>query len=130
MLAEVPLFASLSGRHLRRVAGLARMRRFHDGAVMMRSGDTGDTMYVLLDGRATVRIRGRGEVELGVGSFVGELSLLDDGPRSATVVAKGPVLALTIGRGAFRKLLRAEPAIAVAVAEELARRLRTAHTIV
>ena len=130
MLAEVPLFASLSGRHLRRVAGLARIRRFHDGAVMMRSGDTGDTMYVLLDGRATVRIRGRGEVELGVGSFVGELSLLDDGPRSRTVVAKGPVLALTIGRGAFRKLLRAEPAIAVAVAEELARRLRTAHTIV
>jgi CRP-like cAMP-binding protein len=129
VLAEVPLFASLSGRHLRRVAGLARIRRFHDGAVMVRAGDTGDAMYVLLDGRASVRIRGRGTVELGMGSFVGELSLLDDGPRSATVVADGPVVALTIGGAGFRKLLRSEPTIAIAIAEELARRLRTAQTI-
>jgi CRP/FNR family transcriptional regulator, cyclic AMP receptor protein len=129
VLAEVPLFASLSTRQLRHVAGLAKIRRFHDGAVMMRAGDTGDAMYVLLDGRATVRVsRGRG-VGIEMGAFVGELALLDDGPRTATVVADGPVVALSVSRASFRKLLRSEPPIAVAIAEELARRLRTAHTI-
>jgi CRP/FNR family transcriptional regulator, cyclic AMP receptor protein len=129
VLAEVPLFASLSTRQLRHVAGLAKIRRFHDGAVMMRAGDAGDAMYVLLDGRATVRVsRGRG-VGIEMGAFVGELALLDDGPRTATVVADGPVVALSVSRASFRKLLRSEPPIAVAIAEELARRLRTAHTI-
>ena len=129
VLAEVPLFASLSARHLRHVAGVARIRRFHDGAVLMRAGDAGDAMYVLLDGRATVRVPRRGEIGLEMGAFVGELSLLDDGPRTATVIADGPVIALTVGRAAFRKLLRSEPSIAVAIAEELARRLRTARAI-
>ena len=129
VLAEVPLFASLSARNLRHVAGLARIRRFHDGAVLMRAGDAGDTMYVLLDGRATVKVPRRGEVTLELGAFVGELALLDDGPRTATVVARGPVIALSISRSGFRKLLRSEPSIAVAIAEELARRLRTAQTV-
>jgi CRP/FNR family cyclic AMP-dependent transcriptional regulator len=129
VLAEVPLLASLNSRHLRHVAGLAKIRRFHDGAVMMRTGDSGDAMYVLLDGRAGVQVsRGR-TVGIEMGAFVGELALLDDGPRTATVVADGPVIALSITRTAFRKLLRSEPSIAVAIAEELARRLRTAHTI-
>ena len=129
VLAEVPLFASLSKRHLRHVAGLAKIRRFHDGAAMMRTGDAGDAMYVLLDGRATVRPRRGGAVKLEMGAFVGELALLDDGPRTATVVADGPVVALSIGRARFGELLRSEPAIAVAIAEELARRLRAANTI-
>jgi CRP-like cAMP-binding protein len=129
VLAEVPLFACLNTSHLRHVAGLAKIRRFHDGAALMRAGDPGDAMYVLLDGRATVRVPRGGAVGLEMGSFVGELALLDDGPRTATVVADGPVVALSIARTGFRKLLRAEPSIAVAIAEELARRLRTAHTI-
>jgi CRP-like cAMP-binding protein len=129
VLAEVPLFASLSARHLRHVAGLAKIRRFHDGASLMRAGDAGDAMYVLLDGHATVRVPRAGAIGLEMGAFVGELALLDDGPRTATVVADGPVVALSITRAGFRKLLRTEPSIAVAIAEELARRLRTAHTI-
>jgi CRP-like cAMP-binding protein len=129
VLAEVPLFASLSTRHVRHVAALAKIRRFHDGAVMMRAGDAGDAMYVLLDGRASVRVsRGRA-VGIEMGAFVGELALLDSGPRTATVIADGPVVALSVTRTAFRKLLRSEPSIAIAIAEELARRQRTAHTI-
>jgi CRP-like cAMP-binding protein len=60
---------------------------------------------------------------------VGELALLDDGPRSATVLAEGDVLALTITRARFRKLLQAEPSIAIGVAEELARRLRSVQAV-
>jgi CRP-like cAMP-binding protein len=129
VLAEVPLFASLSRRHLRHVASLAKIRRFHDGAALMRAGDAGDAMYVLLDGRASVRVPRGGAVRLEMGAFVGELALLDDGPRTATVVADGPVVALSVARASFRKLLRSEPSIGLAIAEELARRLRTARTV-
>ena len=129
VLADVPLFASLSTRHLRHVARLAKIRRFHDGAVMMRAGDPGDAMYVVLDGRATVKVPRRGELALGIGAFVGELALLDDGPRTATVVADGTVIALSVSRASFRKLLRSEPSIAATIAEELARRLRNTQTI-
>jgi CRP-like cAMP-binding protein len=129
VLAEVPLFSSLNKRHLRHVAGVARIRRFHDGAALMKTGDAGDALYVLLDGRAVVRAPRGSEIALEMGAFVGELALLDDGPRTATVVADGPVIALTVSRAAFRKLLRSEPSIAVAIAEELARRLRAAHTV-
>jgi CRP-like cAMP-binding protein len=62
-----------------------------------------------------------------MGSFFGEMALLDGGPRSATVVAKGPVVSLTISRSGFQKLLRKEPAISAALLKELATRLRTAE---
>jgi CRP/FNR family transcriptional regulator, cyclic AMP receptor protein len=127
VLAEVPLFASLNGRHRRKVAEAARIRRFHDGMVLMRAGEQGDALHVILDGEVLVRRRGQPALRLGIGSFVGELALLDNGPRTATVTANGPVIALTITRARFRKLLVSEPTMTVAIAEELASRLRTAQ---
>ena len=96
---------------------------------LVEAGKPGDALYVLLDGEVSVRPPGRRALTLGIGSFIGELALLDGGPRTATVVAKGPVVTLTITGTRFRKLLQSEPSIAVAVAEELARRLRTAHAL-
>lgn len=129
MLAGVPLFAGLSARHLRHVADLAKIRRFHEGATIIRAGEPGSAMYVLLDGQVAVHPEGRKSVMLGWGSFVGELALLDDGPRTATVIAAEPVIALTITRPAFEKLLRKEPSIAVVIAQELAQRLRAAQSV-
>jgi CRP-like cAMP-binding protein len=63
---------------------------------------------------------------VGVGGFFGEMSLLDGGPRSATVLARGPVACFALGRREFTKLLRAEPAMAIAMLQELAGRLRSA----
>jgi CRP-like cAMP-binding protein len=125
VLAEVPLFAGLNVRHRRKVAGAAQIRRFHHGTAMVRKDQPGDALYVLLDGEVEVRSPVRKTVTLGAGSFVGELALLDSGPRSATVVTSGEVLALTITRARFRKLLASEPRLGIAVAEELARRLRS-----
>ncbi|MGH2933770.1 MAG: cyclic nucleotide-binding domain-containing protein [Gaiellaceae bacterium] len=127
VLAEVPLFAGLSGRQRRKVSEAARLRRFADGAPFVQAGEPGEALFVLLDGQVSVRQPGRQALTLGMGSIIGELALLDGGPRSATVVAKGPVVALTVTARQFRKLLRSEPSIAVAVAEELARRLRAAQ---
>jgi CRP-like cAMP-binding protein len=126
-LAEVPLFEGLSKRHLRRVAKLARIRRFASGSPMVRAGDSGRSFYVLLDGAAKVVRPGARSRRLGTGEYFGEMALIDDAPRSADVVADGEVLALTIDRPGFTKLLRAEPALAQALLRTLAARLRAAE---
>jgi CRP-like cAMP-binding protein len=127
VLADVPLFANLNRRHLRKVASQGRIRRIHEGAAIVRAGEPGDVLYVVLDGEVSVRRRGLAAISLGLGSFFGELALLNDAPRTATVVAVTPVLCLTIGRSRFLKLLHSEPAIAVAVLQEVARRLQAAQ---
>ena len=127
VLAEVPLFEGLSKRHLRRIAKLARLRRFAPGSTMVRTGEPGRSFYVLLDGTAkVVRVKGRPR-RLARGEYFGEMALLDDGPRSAAVVADGEVLALTIDRSGFTKLVRSEPALAQALLRTLAARLRAAE---
>jgi len=124
VLQQVPLFASLSRRQLRRVAGCARTRRFEDGAAIVRAGQTGTTFYVLLEGEAVVATpRGRG-VRLHAGDYFGEMALLDGAPRSADVRAAGDVVALEIGRTAFGRLLKQEPPIALALLRTLAERVR------
>ena len=128
VLAEVPLFAGLGERQRRKVASLAGIRRFADGAPLARHGEPGDALYVVLDGTVSVRRRGRPTRTLGIGSIVGELALLDGGPRTASVVAEGEVVTLTVPASRFRTLLRSEPAIAIGIAEELARRLRAADS--
>jgi CRP-like cAMP-binding protein len=127
VLATVPLFAGLSRRHLNKVAGAGRIARFHHQTAIVRAGEPGDTLYVVLDGEVSVRRPAAPELTLGMGSFFGEIALLDGGLRSATVVARGPVVCLAISHTRFAKVLRAEPAIAIAMLKELAARLRTAQ---
>jgi CRP-like cAMP-binding protein len=127
VLADVPLFRNLSRRHLKRVASLARMRRYGPGTSIVRAGDAGSALFVLLDGTArVVTPRGRAR-RLGSGDFFGEMALLDDSPRSADVVADSEVLTMTISRSAFGKLLRSEPALSHELLRTLAARLRTAE---
>jgi CRP-like cAMP-binding protein len=130
VLAEVPLFAGLSRRQLKKVAALGRLRRFHDGMSIVRVNEPGDAFYVVLDGEVSVRRRGLTSLDLGIGSFFGEIALLDGGTRTATVVASGEVLCLSITRARLVKLLRAEPAIGVVLLQELATRLRAAQATV
>jgi CRP-like cAMP-binding protein len=92
----------------------------------MHEGRPGDAVYVVLDGEVSVRRTDQRPLTCGVGSVVGELALLDGGPRTATVVANGEVVTVALSRARFRKLLTSEPQVAVAIAEELARRLRSA----
>jgi CRP-like cAMP-binding protein len=129
-LADVQLFYGLPKRHLRRIAKLARVRRFTPGSVLVRAGDPGKSFYVLLDGNARVIRAGGRSRRLGPGDYFGEMALLDDGPRSADVVADSDLLALTIERPGFVKLLRAEPALAHALLRTLAARLRAAESSV
>jgi CRP-like cAMP-binding protein len=127
-LSAVPLFAALSTRQRRKVADTARIRRFTDGTPLVVGGHAASELFVILEGQVAVDIPGRAPIKVIAGNFVGELALLDGGLRSASVVADGPVVTLAVTGRRFRKLLQAEPSIAIGVAEELARRLRAVHT--
>lgn len=123
MLAEIPLFATLSRRHLGKIAHVATTKRYAPGSALVRAGDQANAFYVILDGRARVETP-HGGVDLQIGDFFGEMALIDGEPRSATVVAVGEVYVLAITRTKFLKVLESEPKIALAIMATLSRRLR------
>jgi CRP-like cAMP-binding protein len=123
MLAEIPLFASLSRRQLGKIADAASAKRYAPHSVLVLKGKPAEAFYVVLDGRVRVAAQGR-KVELGSGDFFGEMALIDGEPRSASVVAIAEVYALTIPRAKFLKVLESEPKIALAIMATLTRRLR------
>jgi CRP-like cAMP-binding protein len=123
-LTEAPLFANLSKRHLRSIARVTGVREYKKGASVIREGDPGSAFYVLLDGRAKIVRGGRTVTHLSAGDFFGEISLLDAGPRTASVLAESPVRCLTLDRNDFAKILASEPVLATRVMRELAARLR------
>jgi len=123
-LSGVPLFSGLSRRHLRRVAALSEEEAFDEGTKLAEEGKSGDDFYVILEGEAKV-LRGNKRIaRLLPGDFFGEIALIDGGPRTATVVAETPIIALTIDRKRFRKLLEDEPSVVTKMLEEVASRLR------
>ena len=126
VLADVPLFSGLSKRHLGKVAALGMERRIAPGTAIVRAGAPGDAFFVILDGTATVRVPGKRTRRLHAGEFFGELALLDNQPRTATVEADGEMLVMWVSRRAFQKLLKQEPKVAVEMLHTLAQRLRTA----
>jgi len=123
-LVDVPLFATLSKRQLRHIAGLSEEQQFEENTSLAEEGKPGDTFYVLLEGEAKVVRGGRRMDRLIPGDFFGEIALIDGGPRTASVVTTTPVTTLTITRSRFRKMLDEDSTIVLAMLEELAKRLR------
>jgi CRP-like cAMP-binding protein len=123
-LSTVPLFDGLSKRHRRRLAGDADVVPFGPGRSIVREGEAGEAMFVVLSGSARVERRSRKLATLMPGDFFGELSALDGGPRTATVVTETPVEVLRIFRRTLHRLIEEEPALAMGLLEGIARRLR------
>ncbi|HEX5468918.1 MAG TPA: cyclic nucleotide-binding domain-containing protein [Gaiellaceae bacterium] len=124
VLRDVPLFAPLSKRHVKRIANLGRPQRFAAGARIVRKGQRAESFYVILDGEATVSL-GSGKARvLRAGDFLGELALFDGKPRSATVTAKTPLLTMRIARRPFLKLVGSDSELALGLLKALSERLR------
>jgi serine/threonine protein phosphatase PrpC len=113
VLAKMPIFARLSERELLRVMQAVEVRTYEDKGVVIREGDRGDELFIVLTGNVRVS---RGEQQLtllGPGEHVGEMALIRSVPRSATVTAEGPAELIAIRRQDFFEILRKEHELAV-----------------
>jgi CRP/FNR family cyclic AMP-dependent transcriptional regulator len=123
-LSKAALFSELPKRHLRSVGRVAWVREFPEGARIVKEGSLDSAFFVILEGRARVVRDDRTIARLRPGDFFGEISLLDRGPRTATVVADSSLRCLTLAGQDFRQIMEREPTLAVNIAAGLARRLR------
>ncbi len=122
-MKRVPLFSQLSKRELAEVAGIADEIDFREGKELTREGQRGREFFILLEGGADVRKGNRKVNDLSDGDFFGEIALLTNAPRTATVTTTSPVHALVVTDRSFKRLLERSPQILVKVLQALAERL-------
>jgi CRP-like cAMP-binding protein len=123
LIAAVPLFAGCSKAELGEVAAISDELDLPEGATLIREDERGREFLIVIDGTVEVTQKGRKLNELGAGSWVGEIALIADVPRTATVVATSPVRLLVITDRAFQQLIRKTPSIAAKVLQSLGERL-------
>jgi CRP-like cAMP-binding protein len=124
LLGGVDLFQGLSKKELRAIAAMAKEMQFDEGQRVVTEGEEGGRFHLILDGKAKVTVGGRTKNALGPGDYFGEISLIDGGPRSATVTAETPLRTLALAEWNFRPLLKEMPTIAPKLLVEMCRRLR------
>jgi CRP-like cAMP-binding protein len=123
-LSQVPMFAACNQRELRKIASVADQIEVPKGEILMTEGTPGREFFLILDGTAKVTLRGKKLAELGPGEFLGEMALLDQGPRSATAVAQAPMTVLVIQARDFSSLLEEIPVVTKKIMRGMAGRLR------
>lgn len=127
LLGEVQLFEGCSRRQLRSIARIVRIFDVSAGVVLTRAGEPGDEFFLIIDGTARAEVSADKHVPLRPGEFFGEMSLLDGGPRSATVVADTAVRLLVISRRHFSVLLKEVSALTQTLLVTLSKRVRQAE---
>ena len=115
LLKKVPLFAECSKAELRELAMTADEIDLRDGHVLTREGRPGREFFVLVEGTARVTRKSKTIANLGAGDWFGEIALLTDAPRTATVTATSPVDVLVITDRRFRRVVETMPTIALKV---------------
>lgn len=127
-LRNVPLFAALEERELERLAERFQGRSFHEGQVIVEEGATGTSFFVIVEGNADVSVGGERKASLGPGDHFGEMAIVDDGVRSASVTAATDVETCFLTPWEFRPFVEENPRVLWALMQSLARRLRTAQS--
>jgi CRP-like cAMP-binding protein len=122
-LREVPLFRDLPKRALSQLAGHADEAEVEAGTVLCSEGEFGSEFFVVLDGEAEVTKRGEHVAVLGPGSFFGEIAIVAQTQRTATVAATSPLRFLVLTKQSFWTLLEEQPDVQRIVLETLAKRL-------
>jgi len=124
LLRTVPLFTGLGERELERISTLADVVDLPADRILTTQGQLGWEMFILVDGRAGVERDGQRINEVGPGEVIGEIALLDGGPRTATVTLTEPSRLLVLARREFQALMDEFPDIRLRVLEAVAHRLR------
>ncbi len=127
LLASVALFQNLDKKDVRSLARLVRDRNYAAGQVIVQEGQPGLGLFVIAEGHAQVVQGSRVLRELSTGDFFGEMSLLDDLPRTADVRATAPTRCVTLAKWEFLGELEAHPKMALPLLPMLSRRVRVAE---
>jgi CRP/FNR family transcriptional regulator, cyclic AMP receptor protein len=123
VLARVPMFADFSKKHLSRLAADTDELIFEPGQIIVREGDVGEALFVVLEGQGKVVRRKRKVGEVLPGDFFGELSAIDGGPRTASIVAVTPMRLLRLFRRTLTSLMEEEPQVVMKLLDGIIRRL-------
>jgi CRP/FNR family cyclic AMP-dependent transcriptional regulator len=122
-LRQAPLFEGLSKKELEELAKLADDLEVEPGKVLTREGETGREFFVLMDGEVEIERGGQSLGTRGAGDFIGEIAILEDVPRTATVTAKTPLRFFVLTAQSFRSVVDQYPEVERKVLRALARRL-------
>jgi CRP/FNR family transcriptional regulator, cyclic AMP receptor protein len=123
-LGKVTILSSLKDKELKNLAKWVKVTAFSDGETVVRRGDGGIGLFLILEGAAEVRRGNRKLARLGVGQFFGEMTLFDDLPRSADVVTLQPSTFAVLSKWEFWSFALASPEVLRGVLKEMGRRLR------
>jgi CRP-like cAMP-binding protein len=127
LLQRIPLFADFDRGELERISRTFKDRTFEAGSTVVGEGKTGAGFFVIESGEATVSTRGDERGTLGPGDYFGEIALIDDGARSATVTANSELRCYGLTSWEFRPLVESNASIAWKLLETMAKRLRSAQ---
>lgn len=127
LIRGVPLFAGLSGRDLERLARSFKQSTFSAGDTIAKEGEGGVGFFVISEGTVTYTVRGEAKGSGGPGGYFGEIALIDDGARSATVTAATDVTAYGLTSWDFRPVVEENATVAWHLLLALAKRLREAQ---
>ena len=129
MLENIPLFSVLGKEELDAISRLAVTRNYPKNSIIINEGDHTDSLYVILSGKVKIFLTDDQQKEVIVaiqreGDYFGELALLDEAPRSASVMTMEPCSLLIVSRSAFERHLAGDPKLAISLMRGLAARLR------
>ena len=128
LMGNVPFFAGLDEKKRKSIATQGKEISYKAGDKIVEDGSMGVGFYLILDGRAEVRKGSKILATLGKGQFFGEMSLIDEQPRSADVVALSPARCWALSSWAFASVVKANPEIPMMMLKEMVKRLRAAQS--
>jgi CRP/FNR family transcriptional regulator, cyclic AMP receptor protein len=128
LLQRVPLFADFERGEIERLARSFKQRTFEAGSAVADEGRTGAGFFVIESGEASVSVHGAERAKLGPGDYFGEIALIDDGARSATITADSELRCYGLTSWEFRPLVESNASIAWKLLETMAKRLRAAQS--
>jgi CRP/FNR family transcriptional regulator, cyclic AMP receptor protein len=127
LIKQVPLFSSLDKRELQGLVSTMKERTFKEGDTVAKEGQSGIGFFIIDEGEAAVSVGGEERATLGHGDYFGEVALIDDGARTATITAKSPLKCYGITSWEFRPLVEQNAGLAWKMLQTLAQRLRDAE---